>query len=63
MKKIFLAAAGIAALASSLPVLAGPDWYVIEKARAANRAEMQHKAADSAAMMEKCQIMMQRQAK
>ncbi len=59
MKKIILAAAGITALASSLSVLAGPDWSVIEKAREAKRAEtQQHKAADSAAMMQMCQSMM-----
>ncbi|WP_416047317.1 hypothetical protein [Cupriavidus basilensis] len=65
MKKIILAAAGMTALISSLSVLAGPDWYVIEKARAAKQAEkhtaqmQQQMAGDHAAMMKACQEMMQ----
>ncbi|MGY2492800.1 hypothetical protein [Cupriavidus sp. CP313] len=65
MKKFILAAAGMTALASSLSVLAGPDWAVIEKAREAKKAEahaaqmQQSMAGDHAAMMRACQQMMQ----
>ncbi len=63
MKKIILAAVGTTALLASLSVLAGPDWYVIERARAAKQAEMrtaqmQQKAGDQAAMMKACREMM-----
>ncbi|WP_029044416.1 MULTISPECIES: hypothetical protein [Cupriavidus] len=39
MKNLTLMAAGLAALACSLAALAGPDFAVIEKGRAAKRAE------------------------
>ncbi|GAB7547724.1 hypothetical protein [Cupriavidus sp. 8B] len=63
MKKIILAAVGTTALIASLSVLAGPDWYVIEKARAAKQtemhaAQMQQKTGDPAAMMKTCREMM-----
>ncbi|CAJ0808658.1 hypothetical protein LMG19083_04747 [Ralstonia psammae] len=55
-------AAGLAALLSSVATFAGPDWYLIEKARAAKlaqvRAEQAQKAGDPAAMMQMCQSMM-----
>lgn len=66
MKKLILAAAGMTALVSSLSALAGPDWAVIEKARAAKRAEthaaqmQQPMTGDHAAMMKACQEMMQK---
>lgn len=65
MKNLILAAAGITALVSSLSVLAGPDWAVIEKARAAKKTEthaaqmQQPMTGDHAAMMKACQEMMQ----
>lgn len=65
MKKLILAAAGMAALVSSLSALAGPDWAVIERARAAKKAEthaaqmQQPMTGDHAAMMKACQEMMQ----
>jgi hypothetical protein len=59
MKKTTLAIAGLTVFSSSLAAFAGPDWQVIEKARAAQRAEAhQPKAGDSAAMMQMCQSMM-----
>ena len=67
MKKLILAAAGVTALISSLSALAGPDWTVIEKARAAQKAEahaaqmQQPMTGDRAAMMKACQEMMQQQ--
>lgn len=51
MKKIILATAGAVALVSSLTAFAGPDFYVIEKARAAKHTEAQHRAACDAATM------------
>lgn len=60
MKRLVLVATSIAALASSLPAFAGSDWSVIERASAAKRADMQQ-AAESAAVMQKCQTMMMRQ--
>lgn len=38
MKTLILALAGAATLAAALPALAGPDWTVIERARAEKRA-------------------------
>lgn len=67
MKKLIVAAAGLTALVSSLSVLAGPDWTVIEKARGAKKAEthaaqmQQPMTGDHAAMMKACQEMMQQQ--
>ncbi|WP_454731562.1 MULTISPECIES: hypothetical protein [Cupriavidus] len=68
MKSLLHALVGAVALALSLSAVAGPDWYVIEKARAAKRAEAQqqkqqtedHAAMmrDHAAMMQKCREMM-----
>ncbi|WP_198046125.1 hypothetical protein [Cupriavidus taiwanensis] len=51
MKKIILATAGAVALFSSFTAFAGPDFYVIEKARAAKHAEVQHQATCDAATM------------
>lgn len=65
MKELILAAAGITALISSLSALAGPDWAVIEKARAAKKAGTheaqmrQPMTSDQAAMMKACQEIMQ----
>ncbi|QWC88818.1 hypothetical protein [Cupriavidus metallidurans] len=65
MKELILAAAGITALISSLSALAGPDWAVIEKARAAKKAETheaqmrQPMTSDHAAMKKACQEIMQ----
>lgn len=65
MKNLILATAGMTALVSSLSVLGGPDWAVIEKARAAKKAEthaaqmQQPMTGDHAAMMKACQEMMQ----
>ncbi|WP_155301128.1 hypothetical protein [Cupriavidus necator] len=38
MKTILLALLGLGAITASLPAAAGPDWTVIERARAAARA-------------------------
>jgi hypothetical protein len=38
MNKLLLALLGAVALSSSLPAVAGPDWTVIERARAEARA-------------------------
>ena len=51
MKKIILATAGAVALVSSFAAFAGPDFYVIEKARAAKHTEVQHQAACDTATM------------
>ncbi|AMR78394.1 MULTISPECIES: hypothetical protein [Cupriavidus] len=69
MKFFFHALGGAVALGLSLSAVAGPDWYVIEKARNAKRAEAQQLKAqqaedhtamrrDHAAMMQKCREMM-----
>jgi len=42
IKPRFLALAGAAAFASSLSAIAGPDWTVIERARAAAIQSKQH---------------------
>ncbi|SOZ05269.1 conserved hypothetical protein [Cupriavidus taiwanensis] len=51
VKKIILATLGAVALVSSFTAFAGPDFYVIEKARADKHAEAQHQAACDAATM------------
>lgn len=57
MKTYLLAVGGAVALAVSLSAMAGPDWYVIEKGRAAKQAEshqpksQQPMMNDHAAMM------------
>ncbi|WP_349605959.1 MULTISPECIES: hypothetical protein [Cupriavidus] len=38
MKTVLLALLGLGAITASLPAAAGPDWAVIERARAAARA-------------------------
>ncbi|NSX05534.1 hypothetical protein KZ686_24595 [Cupriavidus cauae] len=62
MMKFFLhALGGAVALGLSLSAVAGPDWYVIEKARNAKRAEAQQQkqqTEDHAAMMQKCREML-----
>ncbi|CAG9166387.1 hypothetical protein [Cupriavidus pinatubonensis] len=62
MKSLLHALVGAVALALSLSAVAGPDWYVIEQARAAKRAEAQQQKSqqteDHAAMMQKCREMM-----
>lgn len=69
MKFFLHALGGAVALGLSLSAVAGPDWYVIEKARAAKRAEAQQQKSqqtedhaammrDHAAMMQKCREMM-----
>ncbi|WP_284459648.1 hypothetical protein [Cupriavidus campinensis] len=57
MKFFLHALGGAVALGLSLSAVAGPDWYVIEKARNAKRAEAQQQkqqTEDHAAMMKKC---------
>ncbi|WP_454766343.1 hypothetical protein [Cupriavidus campinensis] len=49
MKPLILVAAGLMAISCSVSALAGPDFYVIEKARAAKRAEPHPAPASSAA--------------
>ncbi|RDK10581.1 hypothetical protein DN412_10050 [Cupriavidus lacunae] len=39
MKTILFALLGLGALAASFPAAAGPDWAVIERGRAAARAD------------------------
>jgi len=63
MKTILLTMVGAIATAVSLAAVAGPDFYVIEKARAAKQAEAhksvpQPKISDHAAMMKACREMM-----
>jgi hypothetical protein len=45
MKTILLALLGATAVTAALPALAGPDWAVIERGRAAARAA--HPCADT----------------
>jgi len=67
MKTILLTMAGAVTAAVSLAAIAGPDWSVIEKARAAKQAQAQAQKAtphqpmmmeDHAAMMKACREMM-----
>lgn len=71
MKPLLHALVGAVALGLSLSAVAGPDWYVIEKARAAKLAEAQQQKSqqpmmgdhaammrDHAAMMQMCREMM-----
>ncbi|WP_434033917.1 hypothetical protein [Cupriavidus sp. a3] len=61
MKSLLYTFVGAVALAFSLSAVAGPDWYVIEKARAAKQTEAQQKSQqsrDHAAMMGMCREMM-----
>ncbi|CAG2138679.1 hypothetical protein LMG19282_01535 [Cupriavidus campinensis] len=61
MKFFLHALGGAVALGLSLSAVAGPDWYVIEKARNAKRAEAQQQkqqTEDHAAMMQKCREML-----
>lgn len=59
MKTFLLTMIGAIATAISLTAMAGPDFYVIEKARYAKQAES-HKSVpgDHAAMMKACREMM-----
>ena len=63
MKKVILSAVGLAAVLTSLPAIAGPDWQVIEKARNAKlaqiRAAQAQKSAGMPAMPQPCQDMIQ----
>lgn len=69
MKSLLHGLVGAVVLGLSLSAVAGPDWYVIEKARDAKRTEAQHSKArqtgdntamtrDQAATMQKCREMM-----
>ncbi|MFS8979706.1 hypothetical protein PO002_35410 [Cupriavidus necator] len=65
MKTILLTMAGAVTAAVSLAAIAGPDWSVIEKARAAKQAQAQKATPhqpmmmeDHAAMMKACREMM-----
>ncbi|WP_354687345.1 hypothetical protein [Cupriavidus necator] len=69
MKSLLHALVGAVALAFSLSAVAGPDWYVIEKARDSKLAEAQQQKSqqsrdhaammrDHAAMMQMCREMM-----
>ncbi|MGE8368487.1 hypothetical protein ACU4GI_09485 [Cupriavidus basilensis] len=50
MKTIVLALLSVTALASSLPALAGPDWTVIERARAQKQAQAKQQAQTPCAL-------------
>lgn len=65
MKTILFTMAGAVTTAVSLAAMAGPDWSVIEKARAAKQAQAQKQTPhqpmtmeDHAAMMKACREMM-----
>ncbi|WP_316149977.1 hypothetical protein [Cupriavidus sp. BIC8F] len=65
MKTILLTMACAVTATVSLAAMAGPDWSVIEKARAAKQAQAQKVTAhqpmmmeDHAAMMKACREMM-----
>lgn len=59
MKTILLAVGTALTLGTSLSAVAGPDWYVIEKARAAKQTKAQAALErDHAAMMKACREMM-----
>jgi len=48
-KKLFAALSGVILCVAANSAIAGPDWALIEKARAAKQAENQQKAAELAA--------------
>lgn len=48
MKRILLTLLGAVALTSSLSAVAGPDWTVIDRARAAARSQQAQQQADAA---------------
>lgn len=76
MKTVLLTLMGALTFGAALPVLAGPDWQVIEHARKAKLIRMQQKAAQEqrsgrdgatqqdearkAQMMKECQEMMKK---
>ncbi|MGO4330910.1 hypothetical protein, partial [Cupriavidus sp. M-11] len=47
LNKIVLSLASVSALAASLPALAGPDWTVIERARAQKQAQARRASAQA----------------
>ncbi|MDF3837385.1 hypothetical protein P3W85_31215 [Cupriavidus basilensis] len=49
-KKIALALLSVTALASSVPAFAGPDWTVIERARAQKQAQAKTQAQTPCAL-------------
>ncbi|MFV8593246.1 hypothetical protein ACNRBS_01230 [Ralstonia pseudosolanacearum] len=64
MKKTILAIAGLTVFSTSLVALAGPDWQVIERTRAAAHAKVQKQPVDnSSGMPQMCQDMMRQQTK
>lgn len=50
MKPIMLALLSVTALACSLPAFAGPDWTVIERARAQKQAQAKQQAQIACAL-------------
>lgn len=50
MKTIMLALLSVTAFACSLPAFAGPDWTVIERARAQKQAQAKQQAQASCAL-------------
>ncbi len=50
MKTIVLALMSVTVLASSLPAFAGPDWAVIERARAQKQAQAKQQAQTPCAL-------------
>ena len=50
MKTIVLALLSVTVLASSLPAFAGPDWTVIERARAQKQAQAKQQAQTPCAL-------------
>jgi len=59
MKTVLLALLGAATLSAALPAVAGPDWAVIERARAEKRAQQraeQQKAPCSQATAAPAQV-------
>ncbi|MGO4763675.1 hypothetical protein AB4120_14125 [Cupriavidus sp. 2KB_3] len=52
MKRTLLTLLGAVALTSSLSALAGPDWTVIDRARAAAKAQQAQQQANTALVQE-----------
>ena len=50
MKTIVLALLSVTALSASLPALAGPDWTVIERARAQKQVQAKQQAQKPCAL-------------
>lgn len=50
MKTIVLALLSVTTLAASLPAFAGPDWSVIERARAQKQAQAKQQAQTPCAL-------------